>query len=81
MIKLTRINLIVEVRHEKDGRAMPIALLWEDGRRFVVDRVIDISKAASRKAGGVGIRYLCKICGKEVALFDEEGCWFMENFR
>ena len=34
---------------------------------------------AKLKAGGVGMRYICKICGKTVALFNEEGKWFMER--
>ena len=35
--------------------------------------------AASLKTGGVGMRYICKICGKQVALWNEEGKWFMER--
>lgn len=35
--------------------------------------------AGSIESGGVGIRYICKIMGKEVHIFDEEGKWFMEK--
>ena len=35
--------------------------------------VLDIRKAAALKCGGVGIRYICRICGKEVPIFEEDG--------
>lgn len=50
-----------------------------NGRQFEVDRVVDVRNAAAHKFGGVGIRYTCKICGKTVELFDEDGHWFMEQ--
>ncbi|NCD09681.1 MAG: hypothetical protein EOL98_09690 [Negativicutes bacterium] len=76
---MPKIILTVNVRHEKDGRALPTSIVWEDGRLFTIDKVLDIRRAACLKSGGVGIRYICKICGKTVALYDEEGIWFMEK--
>ena len=76
---VAKINLKVNVRHEKDGRAFPTSIVWEDGRQFEVDRILDVRNSAAHKCGGVGIRYTCKICGKTVELFDEDGHWFMEK--
>ena len=76
---MPRLNLTVNVRHEVDGRAFPTSIVWEDGRQFFVDKVLDIRNAAALKSGGVGIRYTCKICGKTVQLFDEEGIWFIDK--
>lgn len=76
---MSRINLTVNVRHEVDGRAVPTSIVWEDGRQFFIDKVLDIRNAAAIKSGGVGIRYTCKICGKTVQLFDEEGIWFIDK--
>ena len=76
---MPRINLTVNVRHEVDGRAVPTSIVWEDGRQFYIDKVLDIRNAAAIKSGGVGIRYTCKICGKTVQLFDEEGIWFIDK--
>lgn len=76
---MPRLNLTVNVRHEVDGRAFPTSIVWEDGRQFFVDKVLDIRNAAALKSGGVGIRYTCKICGKTVQLFDEEGVWFIDK--
>ena len=36
-------------------------------------------KAASMKVGGHGLRYRCRVSGKEVYMFLEEGRWFMEG--
>lgn len=74
-----RINVAVNVRHEVDGRQTPLSIIWEDGRAFDIDRVLDVRRAASLKAGGCGERYTCRIRNKQIYLFDEEGIWFMEG--
>ena len=62
-----------------DGLLTPLWILWEDGRRYEIDRVIRAERAASRRAGGVGIRYTCMVCGQRVYLFYEENYrWFVE---
>ena len=58
---------------------IPLSLVWSDGRVFEIDKVLDMRTAGSIESGGVGIRYICKIMGKEVHIFDEEGKWFMEK--
>ena len=62
-----------------EGNIRPRAIYWEDGRRFEIDRILDIRRASSLKADGVGIRYTCRIMGKTVMLFNEENKWFMEK--
>ena len=74
-----KINLEVNADFDLDGNIRPRAITWEDGRVYEIDRVLDIRRAASLKAGGVGMRYICRIRGKEVRLFNEEGRWFMEK--
>lgn len=74
-----KINLEVNADFDLDGNIRPRSITWEDGRIYAIDRVLDTRRAASLKAGGVGIRYICRIRGKTVNLFNEEGRWFMEN--
>ena len=74
-----KINLEVNADFDLDGNIRPMAITWEDGRVFEIDRILDVRRAASLKAGGLGIRYICRIRGKEVRLFNEEGHWFMEK--
>ncbi len=44
--------------------------VWPVGRKFTIDQV-DIWQVAPLKRGGLGIRYTCRICGKQVFLFDD----------
>ena len=74
-----KINLQVNADFDLDGNIRPRAIIWEDGRVFEIDRILDVRRAASLKAGGLGIRYICRIRGKEVKLFNDEGHWFMEK--
>lgn len=73
-----KINLKVNAEFDLDGTIRPTSIVWEDGRVFAVDRILDIRRAASLKAGGVGMRYICRIYGKTVKLFNDENHWFME---
>ena len=74
-----KIYISVKAVFYPDGGFKPTSLIWEDGREYEIDRVTDIRRAASLKAGGTGIRYTCKVRGKEVYLFLEEDSWFMER--
>ncbi len=74
-----KINLEVNADFDLDGNIRPRAITWEDGRIFEIDRVLDVRRAASMKAGGLGIRYTCRIMGKTVNIYNDEGHWFMEK--
>lgn len=75
---MRKVFIDVIVLHTADGGKVPLSLTWEDGRRFPVDRVTDVCRAASMKVGGVGTRYTCCIGGKYIFLWLEEGRWFVE---
>lgn len=68
----------VVCRYDEDGRMHPLTVLWDDGRRFDVERVLDVRRAASLKAGGTGIRYQCEILGRETHLYFEDPRWFVD---
>ena len=63
----------------REGKILPLQIEWEDGRVFCVDRVLEIRPAASLKAGGHGLRYTCRIAGRQTHLFLEENRWFVEK--
>jgi len=73
-------KVFVKVTLEVDpqGQMKPLAVTWEDGRVYEVDRVADTRRAVSLKAGGAGMRFTCIIKNKPVYLFYEEPRWFME---
>ncbi len=74
-------KVFVEVvaKHDLQGNIRPLSIKWEEGRVFEVDRLLDVRQAASLKAGGMGMRYTCRICNKQVYLFCDQGKWFMER--
>lgn len=76
MARRAYVRVVVEVSPE--GRVRPLEVEWEDGRRFEVDRLLDVRRAAATKAGGQGMRYTVRILGHETYLFEDEGRWFVE---
>jgi len=64
---------------DETGQMMPRSVQWEDGRIFDIDRILDVRPAASLKAGGQGMRYTCRIRGRETYLFYENPRWFVER--
>ena len=75
---MRKVFVDVVVKHRKDGQKLPMTVIWEDGKKYIVDRVLDIRKSASLKAGGQGLRYKCRIRGRETFLWLEDGKWFVE---
>ena len=74
-----KIYVKVRADHLLDGTVRPLMIRSEDGPVIRIDRVLDVRPAASLKAGGQGIRYLCESSGQQLALFFEDPCWFMEE--
>ncbi|HHT94225.1 MAG TPA: hypothetical protein PLI11_05340 [Clostridia bacterium] len=78
-MKVKKVFVEVIAKFDPDGVVTPLAIIWEDGRRFEIDRVLDMRRAASLKAGGIGIRYTCRIRNKETYLYYEGPNWFVEQ--
>lgn len=73
-----KVYVKVRADHLLDGTVRPLMLRSEDGPVIRIDRVLDVRQAASLKAGGQGIRYLCEAAGQKLLLFFEDPYWFME---
>ena len=78
-----KVYVEVNVDHFPDGRVMPRSFVWEDGKRYGIDRIVDICRAASLKAGGAGLRYTVVVGSRKTFMFLEEDHgvdrWFMER--
>ena len=73
-----KIYVPVYARFSEDGVVKPYCLEWTDGRKYFIDRIRRMDRAASLQAGGCGIRYVCMIRNQQVDLFYEEnGRWFV----
>lgn len=66
-------------RTEVDGRVVPLKIVWEDGRTFTVDKVLDCRQAVSRKVGGTGLRYTIRVHNESTYLWYERPRWFVEG--
>lgn len=66
------------VRFKEDGQIIPLQINWGADQIYEIDRVLDVRQAASLKAGGTGIRYLCRIKGRERYIWLEENKWFVD---
>ncbi len=67
---------------------LPLTILWEDGRKYRIDRVSDIKQASAMRCGGQGDRYTIWVGGKQSYLYFERssslngsnvGRWFVER--
>lgn len=70
------VNVIAKFQ---DGNIIPLSIIWTDGINYDIDQILDIRKAASLKAGGLGIRYTVRIRNKHKYLFLDENKWFIES--
>ncbi|MEG1651066.1 MAG: hypothetical protein RSB78_07080 [Oscillospiraceae bacterium] len=68
----------VKAEFDTDGNVVPTHIIWNDERIFSIDRILDIRRCASTRAGGMGIRYTVRIEGREKYLFYENPKWFVE---
>lgn len=70
----------VVAHFSEKGGVRPVLLVWEDGRRFPVDRVRFAERAPARVNALLPVRYTCMIGGKEKYLYfePEKMRWFVE---
>ena len=73
-----RKNVTVVAEMRNSGKIIPLYMLWEDGRRFEIDKVLDVRLRASTKGGGMGLRYVVRIGQNERFLFLDGIIWFVE---
>ncbi|MCD8199565.1 MAG: hypothetical protein LUD25_01180 [Coriobacteriaceae bacterium] len=71
------VEVIVDV--DPEGEVTPLELVWEDGRHFEIERLIERRRAASMKVGGYGIRYTVQIGGRQRHLWQDDSGWYVEE--
>ena len=49
---MSKVFVEVIAKFTKDGGKIPLTVKWKDGRSFDIDKVTDVRRAASLKAGG-----------------------------
>ena len=63
-----------------DGLVTPQCIIWDDGRRYTVSKVLDRRQAHSLKTGGCGTRYTIRVGAQQTYLYydDYRHAWFVE---
>ena len=67
----------VIVRFDADGKLHPQIIEFDEEHKYVIDKVLDVRRAACQTVGGVGDRYTVQIHGKERYLWFERDKWFV----
>ncbi len=73
-----KVYVDVVARIDSDGSVTPLTVIWENGKKYEIDRVYSVQRAYATKVGGTGIRYEIAVSGKKTYLFEDEGKWFVE---
>ena len=78
-----KIYVEVIVRFLAEGGMRPIYIIWNDGRKFEIDKVRYIERAPARVSSVLPMRYTCSVGGKDKYLYYEsaEERWFIEKER
>ena len=74
-MKKKYVEVVVKVK--EDGEKVPLSIEFEN-EKYQIEKVIEVKRQASLKAGGFGVRYTVRINGKETYLFFEWDRWFVE---
>ena len=77
VISVTKKFVPVIVRFDEEGHCRPLIIEFDDFHKYMIDEIIDVKRRACQEVGGVGIRYTCRILGKETYLWEEKGKWFV----
>lgn len=77
--KPVKVYVEVIAAFNSNGEVMPRALLWEDGRKYKIDKVLDCKPAAAMRAGGQGDRFTIQVNGHESYLFFERSTTITGN--
>lgn len=71
----------VLVHFDQEGKMTPVMIEYDEGRKFEIDKIIDVRRAACQSVGGVGDRYTVRIQGRDSYLWFEKGRWFVAAKR
>ena len=75
-----KIYVDVVVEYRKDGSLVPKAINWNDYTTYEIQKITDVRRSASLKAGATGIRYTVYIDGYESHLYyGDNQRWFVEG--
>ncbi len=75
-----KVHVEVAALFPSKGGLRPLYIIWEDGRKFEVNRVKFMERAPSHVGSILPVRYTCVVEGRERELYFEpdQMRWFVE---
>ncbi|MBR2844846.1 MAG: hypothetical protein IKF00_06530 [Solobacterium sp.] len=70
----------VILMQKRTGDITPMYLIWENGQKYKIDKILSRERRAS-PVGGCGMRYVCLIQGNRRNLYQEKDKWFIESHQ
>ena len=74
---MNKVPVEVEIEDRSDGEIIPRAIIWNDGRRFPISRVL--YHGASSANEYEGIRYTVLIGSAEKYLYQLDARWYVDS--
>ncbi len=77
---MLRAYVAVDARFSPEGKVTPLAVYWDGGKKYEVESVKSTEPAALLYPGKAGIRYICRVLGRDMQLFlAGDGRWYVER--
>lgn len=76
---MRKVFVEVTAKFDIEGIVTPLSIKWEDGTVYEIDKILDVRRASSLKAGGQGLRYTIRVNRHATYLFYEAPKWFVEG--
>lgn len=71
----------VAAKFPREGGLIPLSLVWEDGRKFEVEKMKSVERASAHVGAILPLCFTCVIGGSEKRLYFEPSLnrWFVEQ--
>ncbi|MBQ3010069.1 MAG: hypothetical protein IJD81_02630 [Oscillospiraceae bacterium] len=74
-----KVYVEVYVMFDRDGNMTPVSVIWENGRIYPIDKVIDVRRCCGERDRAESMRYTISIGNSKTELFYENPAWFVER--
>lgn len=76
---MQKVYVDVVAMYNAEGTIMPLSFIWTDGTVFEIDKVLEVTRAASLKVGGTGLRYKVRFSNDDLEVWNRVRYLFLEK--
>ena len=73
-----RIYVSTVVQFDIEGKITPLWIVWSNGRKYEIDRILSTQNTPSLRPGANGYRFHVRILGQERTLGYDGRRWYIE---